>query len=338
MNEVDLSVIILSYNTKELLKNCLESVFKSDLGDYTMEVVVVDNDSSDGSKRYLKKLIRNSGLKLDISSAKQNDIKEKISAKQISGERSELISNITIILNNRNLGYSGGNNLGLKHAQGKYILFLNSDTVVKPKGFQKTLDYMENNPKVGALTPKTILFCGGMDPDCHRGFPTPWASMTYFLGLEKLFPKTKIFGQYHQHYKNLNKPHEMDAGFGTYMLTRKKIMDKLGGWDDNYFFYGEDLDLFYRIKQAGWKVVFYPEPVVTHYKGASSGLRKESKKMGVVKADIKTRIKTAKESIRAMELFYKKFYQDKYPKWVTKFILTAIKVKGFFRVLRHRVS
>ncbi len=209
--------------------------------------------------------------------------------------------------------------------------------MVKPDAFKKTVDFMENHPKVGALTPKTILFCGGMDPDCHRGFPTPWASLTYFLGLEKLFPKSKLFGQYHQTYKDLDKVHEIGAGFGTYLLTRKKIMDKLGGWDENYFFYGEDLDLFYRIKENGWKVVFYPEPLLTHYKGASSGLRKESKQMGVVKADKKTRIKTAKESIRAMEIFYKKFYKDRYPRWVTGLILLAIKFKGWFRVLKHKL-
>ncbi len=307
MAKTDLSVIILSYNTEELLKNCLLSIFKSKLGKYTMEVIVVDNNSSDGSRKYLKKLkVKNDKLK--------------------------------VILNNKNLGYSGGNNVGLKHAQGKYVLFLNSDTEVTSDAFKLVLDYMEENPKVGALTPKTILFSGGMDPDCHRGFPTPWASVTYFLGLESLFPQSKFFGQYHQHYKDLSKVHEMDAGFGTFMLTRKKIMDKLGGWDDNYFFYGEDLDLFYRIKEEGWKVVFYPKPIVTHYKGASSGLRKESEKMGVLKVDRDTRLKAAKESVRAMEIFYKKFYKNKYPGWITFLILSAIKIKGSFRILRHKLK
>lgn len=314
MSKVDLSVIILSYNTKELLQNCLESILQSQRpkaeGErLKCEVIVVDNNSTDGSKEYLKKL-----------------------------SRCNIGTIITVIFNDRNLGFAGGNNVGLKHANGKYVLFLNSDTEVSPKAFLKTVGYMEKNPKVGALTPKTMLFSGGMDPDCHRGFPTPWASLTYFLGLEKFFPKSKLFGQYHQHYLNLDEIHEIDAGFGTFLLTRKKIMDNLGGWDDNYFFYGEDLDLFYRIKQNGWKVVFYPDPIVTHYKGASSGLRKESKEMGVVKADKKTRLKTAKESIKAMVIFYKKFYQDKYPNWVTFLILLAIKTKGFFRVLKHRLT
>jgi len=305
MAKIDLSVIILSYNTEELLRNCLRSIFKSELGKYSMEVIVVDNNSSDGSVEMVK-----------------NEFKDKVK----------------LIESKKNLGYSGGNNVGLKHAQGEYILFLNSDTEVISEAFKLVVDYMEKNPKVGALTPKTILFSGGMDPDCHRGFPTPWASVTYFIGLENLFPQSKLFGQYHQLYKDLTKIHEMDAGFGTFLLTRKKIMDKLGGWDDNYFFYGEDLDLFYRIKEDGWKVVFYPKPIVTHYKGASSGLRKESEKMGVLKVDRETRLRAAKESVRAMELFYKKFYKDKYPKWVTFFILTAIRIKGFFRILRHQLK
>jgi hypothetical protein len=305
MKKKDLSVIILSYNTEKLLKNCLKSIFKSKLGNYSMEVIVVDNNSTDKSVEMVK---------------------------------NEFGDMVRLIESKQNLGYSGGNNLGLKYAQGRYILFLNSDTEVIPEAFKLVVNYMEENPQVGALTPKTILFSGGMDPDCHRGFPTPWASVTYFLGLEMLFPQSKLFGQYHQHYKDLTTAHEMDAGFGTFLLTRKKIMDKLGGWDDDYFFYGEDLDLFYRIKENGGKVVFYPKPIVTHYKGASSGLRKESEKMGVLKVDRKTRLRSAKESVRAMKIFYKKFYKDKYPKWVTFLILSAIKIKGFFRILRHQLK
>jgi hypothetical protein len=157
--------------------------------------------------------------------------------------------------------------------------------------------------------------------------------MTYFLGLEKLFPKSKLFGQYHQFYLDLNKPHEIDAGFGTFMFVRQKALEQVGRWDENYFFYGEDLDLFYRLKKAGWKIIFYPEILVTHHKGASSGLRRESKE--VARPSRETRIKVAKASIKAMEIFYKKFYQDKYPSWLTWIVLLGIKVKGFFRICLH---
>jgi len=295
----DLSIIILNYNTRDLLRDCLRSVLKSKKNSFAYEIIVVDNASVDGSVEMIKREF----------------------------------PQVKIIQSKENLGFAGGNNLALKKAQGKYILFLNSDTQVKPDAFQKMISFMDSDPKIGAATAKTILVSGGMDPDCHRGFPTPWASICYFLGLEKLFPKSKIFGQYHQFYLDLNKIHEIDAGFGTFMFIRRQALTEVGSWDENYFFYGEDLDLFYRIKKAGWKVMFYPEPLLIHHKGASSGLRKESKKIS--QANQQTRIKTAKASIQAMEIFYKKFYQDKYPHWLTWVVILGIRIKGFFRIFYH---
>lgn len=295
----DLSIIILNYNTKDLLRDCLSSIKKAKSNGFTFETIVVDNASKDSSAAMVKKEF----------------------------------SWVKLIASKKNLGFAGGNNLGLKKAKGRYILFLNSDTKIVPEGLVKMMEFMEQNPGIGASTPKTMLFSGGMDPDCHRSFPTPWASICYFSGLEKLFPKSKLFGQYHKSYLNLNKAHEIDAGFGTFMFVRKKALDQVGGWDEKYFFYGEDLDFCYRIKKAGWKVMFYPEPLVTHHKGASSGLRRESK--DVARASRKTRIRVAKASIKAMEIFYKKFYQDKYPRWVTSLVILGIKIKGSFRIFYH---
>ena len=299
MKKIDLSIIILSYNTRPLLRNCLQAISKAKKNDYQIETIVVDNDSSDGSQKMVV---------------------------------DEFLW-VTLIKSRKNLGFAGGNNLGLKSTRGRYLLFLNSDTEIMPEALIKMVEFMDKNPKVGASTPKTLLFSGGMDQDCHRGFPTPWASMTYFFGLEKLFPKSKLFGQYHQFYLDLNKPHEIDAGFGTFMFVRQKALEQVGRWDESYFFYGEDLDLFYRLKKAGWKIMFYPEILVTHHKGASSGLRKESKE--VARPSRETRIKVAKASIKAMEIFYKKFYQDKYPSWLTWVVLLGIKIKGIFRICLH---
>lgn len=296
-----LSIIILNFNTKDLLRDCLQSVLKSKKNSFTFEIIVVDNASTDGSAVMVKK---------------------------------EFVQ-VKLIQSNKNVGFAAGNNLALKKATGRYILFLNSDAQVKSTAFKKMINFMDSDPKIGAATAKTILVSGGMDPDCHRSFPTPWASISYFMGLEKLFPKSRFFGQYHKFYLNLNRPHEIDAGFGTFMFVRKKVLDQVGNWDENYFFYGEDLDLFYRIKEAGWKVMFYPEPLVIHHKGASSGLRPESKR--VTKANRETRIKTAKASVNAMEIFYKKFYQNKYPGWLTWLIILGIKIKGFFRILSHHL-
>lgn len=306
MEKIKLSVVIVNYNTKDLLKQCLRSVNVSmgnmrglrDLRN-TSETIVVDNASSDGSVEMIKKEF----------------------------------SWTNIIANKENIGFSGGCNIGLAKTKGEYILFLNSDTKVFPMSFKKITEFMDKNPMVGASTAKTMLFSGGMDPDCHRGFPTPWASICYFLGIENLFPKSEIFGQYHKFYLDLNKDHEIDAGFGTFMCVRKIALEKVGKWDESYFFYGEDLDLFYRIKKAGWKIMFYHEPLLLHHKGASSGLRHESKNVATV--DKKTRNKVAKASIKAMEIFYKKFYKEKYSPVITWMIILGIKMKGFFRILYH---
>jgi GT2 family glycosyltransferase len=272
-----------------------------------VEAIVVDNASTDGSPQMVRK------IKPQIKNLK-----------------------LRLIENRQNRGFAGGHNLGLKLAEGKYILFLNSDTELYPTALKQAVDFMESDPKIGAMTPKTMLFSGGMDPDCHRGFPTPWASLTYFCGLERIFPKSRLFGQYHKFYVDLSKPHEIDAGFGTFMIVRLQVVREVGNWDESYFFYGEDLDYFYRIRKAGWKVMFYPKPLLLHHKGGSSGLRKESKK--VTSADKETRIRTAKASIKAMEIFYRKFYQGRYPAWITFLVLTGIKVKGFCRLLIHLVK
>lgn len=299
--KIDLSVIILSYNTKDLLQQCLKSVEKAvrSASSYQTEVIVVDNASRDNSPQVIRKEF----------------------------------PEVKLIVSRKNLGFSGGNNLGIKKASGRYFLFLNSDTEVYPQAFSKVIKLMNRRPQVGALSVKTILASGEMDPDCHRGFPTPWASITYFLGLERLFPRSRIFGQYHQLYCNLDRIHEIDAGAGAFMVVRQEVIKKVGAWDESYFFYGEDLDFFYRIKQAGGKVVFYPKPLLKHYKGASSGLRPESR--GLTRATRTTRIEVARASIKAMEIFYRKFYQDKYPRWLTKAVLLGIKIKSWQRLFKQ---
>jgi len=308
VEHIELSVIILSYNTKELLEKCLNSLVLSiKYHVLRAEIIVVDNGSTDGSVEMVKETI--------IHNTKYN---------------------IHLIENQNNLGFAKGNNVGLTQATGKYILFLNSDTEVFPGSLSEAVDFMKNHPGVGALTAKTLLADGKMDPDCHRGFPTPWASITYFLGLEKLFPKSRLFGQYHKFFLDLNINHEIDAGAGAFMLIPRKVIDKIGAWDESYFFYGEDLDFNYRIKKAGFKVMFFAKPLLKHYKGASSGLRKESK--NIAKNSKENRIRVAKASAQAMEIFYKKFYKDIYPGWLTSLVLGAIRVKGVFRILKQILS
>jgi GT2 family glycosyltransferase len=301
MARTKLSIIILSYNTEDLLKLCLRSV-KIAIKEINTQVIVVDNASKDDSAEMV--------------------------GKQFPW--------VELIVSEENLGYSGGNNLGIRKVRGGYVLFLNSDVEIKKNSLMEIMNYIEKDRKIGAVTPKVNLFNGEMDPDCHRGFPTPWASIAYFLGFEKLFPRSKFFGRYHMGYEDMNKAHEIDAGFGTFMLVRKRVFDEVGLWDDKYFFYGEDLDLFYRIKNAGWKVMFFPKVLALHHKGASSGLRKESKK--VTKADRETTLKTARASIKAWEIFYKKFYKNRYNPLITIIVILGIRIKGLIRLITIYLS
>ncbi len=120
------------------------------------------------------------------------------------------------------------------------------------------------------------------------------------------------------------------------MMMPAELCRKLGGWDETYFFYGEDIDFCYRIHQAGYQIIYYPNVEVLHYKGASSGLRKES--ANIAKPPKATRVKVAKESVRAMKIFYRKFYRQKYPRLVTTLVLAGIQLRGWFRVVKHQLT
>lgn len=299
---IDLSIVIVSYNTADLLEACLRSLTRAQQPSKGMEIVVVDNNSKDGSV-------------------------EMVRAK---------FPNVILIANDHNKGFAAANNQGVEGATGKHLLFLNSDTKVKPDAIVKPLKFLKTHPQVGAITVKLRLPDGNIDPDNHRGFPTPWVALTHFMGLSKLFPQSKIFNRYFQSYRNFNSIHAVELTAGSYLMMPAKLFKALNGWDEAYFFYGEDIDLCYRIHEAGYKIIYYPKVEVTHYKGASSGIRKEGAK--VTTATKSTRIRIAKESVRAMEIFYKKFYAHKYPAVLTGFVLLGIRLKGWFRILKYSLT
>lgn len=302
MNKVDLSIIIVNYNTSFLLENCLKSIVRADKPKKGLEIIVVDNASIDKSVSLVRRHF----------------------------------PEVKLITNKTNLGFSKANNLGAKYANGQYLLFLNSDTVLSRLSLVKPLKYLKNHPSVGALTIKLYLKNGSIDKDNHRGFPTPWVALTQFSGLSKLFPKSRLFGQYHQNFLNLDKIHSIPVAAGSYLMIPKKIFNKLNGWDEDFFFYGEDIDICYRINKLGLKTIYYPKVSAIHHKGASSGLRKESK--DIAKNTKRNRIKVAKASVQAMELFYKKHYQKKYPCFVSLIIINSIRIKGLLRILKHYLS
>lgn len=235
MNTIDISVIILNYNTLDLTKLCLQSLRKSKLGLCTMEIIVCDNASTDGTLEMVKK------------------------------EFPDVIR----IQNGRNVGFAAGNNPGIKKAKGRYIVLLNSDTEVEPNTMRSMIMFMDAHPKAGAATCKLLLMDQTMDPACHRGFPTPWNACAYYAKLEKLFPKVKLFSGYHQLYKDLSTIHEVDCISGAFFLVRREVIETVGILDEEYFMYGEDIDWAYRIKKAGWQIWFTPEVTVLHKKKQS---------------------------------------------------------------------
>lgn len=298
----DLSIVIVNYNTRQLLDDCLASILAAEQPAGGAEIIVVDNASSDGSQALVR----------------------------------EKYPSVQLIASEENRGFSAANNLGTAVAAGRTVLFLNSDTRVAAKSLTEPVEYLLSHPEVGALTVRLIYPNGERDPDNHRGFPTPWNSICHFSGLNRIFSNDPRFNGYFQSYQDMSKTHPVDVIAGSYMLMPMALCRELGGWDETYFFYGEDIDFCYRIRQAGYQIIYYPHVEVLHYKGASSGLRKESAE--IARPPKETRVKVAKESVRAMKIFYRKFYRQQYPWLVTAVILTGIQLRGWLRILKHQLT
>ena len=287
---IDLSIVIVSYNTNEFLKKCLKSIEKTSKN-FTYEIIVVDNASSDNSAELVK----------------------------------ENFKDVILFSNKENLGFSKANNIGVKKTIGRYVLFLNSDTEVYENTLKTMIEFMDSKNDVGAATCKLVLPDGKIDDASHRGFPTPWNSFSHFSGISKLFGYTKLFGGYNLGYLNLNETHQIDALAGAFMFVRREAGEQVGWWDEDYFFYGEDLDFCYMLKQNGWKIYYVPSVSILHHKGISGGIKKHSKQIS--KASDQTRAKSQEERFKAMKLFYKKHYENKYPWLITQLVYLGISAK-----------
>lgn len=289
----DLSIVILNYNSKDFTLGCIDSIkkyYKDSLADKKYEIFVVDNASIDGSRQVF-----------------------------------ENIKDVAFIYNSKNLGFSKGNNTAIRKTKGRYVLFLNPDTIIYKDTLSKMVDFMDSHKKAGAATCKLLMGNGKVDGATHRGFPTPWNSLMFFSGLSKLFPKSKIFNGYQMGWLDMDKTHEIDALAGAFMMVRRKAGDEAGWWDEDYFFYGEDLDFCYSLKEKGWKIYYVAQASAFHHKGVSGGIRKESK--GITTADKETKILATNWRYRAMEIFYDKHYKDKYPFFVNWIIKKTIELK-----------
>lgn len=230
-----LSVIIVNYNVKYFLEQTLASVQKAMQG-IEGEVFVVDNASSDGSVEMVR----------------------------------HRFPQVRIIANTQNVGFSKANNQAIKEANGEYVLLLNPDTVVQEDTFRKIIDFMDTHPEAGGLGVKMIDGKGNFLPESKRGFPSPQVAFYKAFGLEALFPKSHVFGRYRLGYLPEDEIAEVEVLAGAFMLIRKSVLDEIGLLDETFFMYGEDIDLSYRIIQAGYKNYYFPETQIIHYKGEST--------------------------------------------------------------------
>jgi GT2 family glycosyltransferase len=182
----------------------------------------------------------------------------------------EKFPQVILIENKTNVGFSKANNQAIRMSKGKYVLLLNPDTVVQENTFSKTLAFMDAHPEAGGLGIKMVDGKGNFLPESKRGLPTPEVAFYKIFGLSKLFPRSRRFGRYHVTYLDKNRIHEVDVLSGAFMLLRKETLDKCGLLDEDYFMYGEDIDLSYRIQLAGYKNYYFPETTIIHYKGEST--------------------------------------------------------------------
>ena len=230
-----LSVIIVNYNVKYFLEQCLHSVQKSCAG-IDVEIIVADNNSTDGSRAYLE----------------------------------DNFINVKFIWNSDNIGFAKANNLALEKATGNFILFLNPDTIVAEDCIEKCLHFFELNKAAGAIGIRMVDGSGNFLKESKRAFPSPLTSLFKLSGLAGLFPRSKIFARYHLGHLSENENHEVDVLAGAFMMIPKKILDEIGNFDQRFFMYGEDVDLSYRIQKAGYKNYYFAESTIIHFKGEST--------------------------------------------------------------------
>jgi GT2 family glycosyltransferase len=245
---LDLGIVIVNYNVRDMLCDCLASIYDS-RGDFAFEVCVVDNGSHDGSADMV----------------------------------AEAFPRVRLV-RAENRGYAAGNNLGLNEfgfgdaGQARpdapqRVLLLNADTILPPMALADMLAFMEAHPKAAVAGPRLVRADGSLDMACRRSFPTPEVAAYRLLGLSKLFPRNRRFGRYNLTYLSPDDTTEVDAVVGAFMLIRGDALNEVGLLDEQFFMYAEDLDLCYRLKQRGWQVWYNAAVTILHYKGQSSRQR-----------------------------------------------------------------
>jgi len=272
-----ISIVIVNYNVRDFLVNALGSLQKS-LRNISHEIFVVDNASIDDSVPVLKK-----------------DYPD-----------------ISLLENNENLGFAKANNLALKKCSGEFILLLNPDTLVGEDTIGEMIGFFERTPSAGVAGCKILNADGTLQLACRRSYPTPWSSFSKLSGLSSFFPKSKLFGKYNMTFMDPDKTYEVEALSGSFMMFRKAVYDDIGGLDESFFMYGEDLDWFYRAYQSGWKIFYVHSTQIIHFKGESTK---------------KSDFDAVKKFYEAMHLFVKKHYKS------TSLIVPILRFGIFIRSL-----
>ena len=283
-----LSIIIVNYNVKVFIEQCLLSVREA-IVDMDAEVFVVDNNSVDGSIEMLR----------------------------------EKFPEITLIANKDNVGFSKANNQAIRISKGEYVLLLNPDTIVEQDTFQKVVNFMDQHPDAGGLGVKMVDGKGNFLPESKRGLPTPSVAFYKIFGFSKLFPKSKTFAKYHLGFLDNDEINEIEVLSGAFMLMRKETLDKVGLLDEDYFMYGEDIDLSYRIIKGGYKNYYFPETRIIHYKGESTK---------------KSSVNYVFVFYKAMVIFAKKHFSQKNAKLFSFFINLAIYLRASMALANRFMS
>lgn len=276
MYETQVSVVIVNYNVKYFVEQCLYSVQAATQG-WDVDIYVVDNHSTDGSVEYLR----------------------------------PLFPDVTFIENKENVGFAKANNQAFRICKGEYVLMLNPDTVIGEESLRSLCYFMDEHPAAGAIGLKMLNGNGVFLAESKRSFPTPWVSFCKLFGLSKLFPDSPKYASYALPYLSPDEQHEVDVLSGAFMLMRHDALEKTGLLDEDFFMYGEDIDLSYRFIQAGYKNYYMPERML-HYKGESTQ---------------KVSYRFLKRFYGAMLIFYRKHYPDA-PSWLNVSIKVAIMLRA----------
>lgn len=289
--EADLSVVIPSYNTRELMEQALRTVAEASEG-LRVQVIVVDNASRDGSPEMVE----------------------------------ERFPGAELIRNDRNLGFGGANNIAFRRVEGRHVLLLNSDTIVRADTLRTLVEFMDAHPEAGAAGCKILNPDGSLQLDCRRGFPTPMSAFWKLTGLSRLFPRSRRFARYNLTYLDPEETNEVDALSGSCMIVRRRVLEEVGGFDEDYFMYGEDLDWCYRMRRAGWRIYYVPATQIIHFGGASG--RGESMRIQFRKNE-------------AMSIFVRKHMRDRYrffPVWILRAGILAYGLYSFLGPLARNLA